>query len=62
MTINIHTLDNHIAFLRREIQRLDSFDADWAEKNAATMQEIIQILIDLRRQQSMTTMSGKMIK
>jgi hypothetical protein len=54
-------LDAQIAFLRREINRLGSLDAPWADTTMTVLQGIVETLTTVRRQIAMTGMSGKPI-
>ncbi|HSV90876.1 MAG TPA: hypothetical protein VLH80_07235 [Nitrospiraceae bacterium] len=66
MKVDIHKLDEQIKFLRDQASRLDDLRAkpgnQWATRNADMMRGIAATLLDLRREQQMTGMSGKKIE
>lgn len=66
MKLNVVTLDLQIKFLEEQAKRLEDLAArpgnSWAQRNADQMRGIKKLLEDLRREQQMTTMSGKPIE
>lgn len=61
MIVDVAQIDRHLAFLQREISRLVEIGSPWASKNAATLQEISEILRQLRQEGLMTGIGGKRI-
>lgn len=59
MIIDVAKIDQQLQFLQREISRLVEIDSPWANKNAATLQEIAETLRQLRQEKQMTGVGGK---
>ena len=63
MKTNVIVLDGQIKFLREQASRLRDMTArpgnGWAEQNATKMDRIVDVLLEVRRDLQMTTLSGK---
>lgn len=66
MALNITELDEHVVFLREQADRLEKLADErkyrWATIQSKRMRKIAQMLLDIRRDQQMTTMSGQRIE
>lgn len=65
MRTTVSQLDSQIKFLREQAARLRDLTArpgqQWAERNAARMDEIAETLTEFRRDMQMTGMNGERI-
>lgn len=66
MKLNIEKLDEQVIFLNEQASRLDKLGEkpgnQWARRQAEMMRAIATTLTEVRREQQMTTMSGKRIE
>jgi hypothetical protein len=61
MIVDVEKIDGHMRFLQREISRLVEIGSPWASRSAAQLQEISEILRQLRQDKQMTGIGGKRI-
>jgi hypothetical protein len=59
MIVDIPKLDQHIEFLNGEASRLMGLRSPWADRQAAKMKDIAEILRQLRQEKQMTGIGGK---
>lgn len=66
MRLNIKELDEQVIFLNEQAVRLDRIGEkpgnQWARRQAEVMRAIAKTLTEVRREQQMTTMSGRRIE
>lgn len=59
--VDITKLDADIKFLRDEADRLRAMSGAWAKSKAARFDEIVEFLVEVRRDHQMTGIGGKRI-
>jgi hypothetical protein len=60
--VDVEKIDQHLKFLRAEIEQLDGRAEVWAARKKRALESIVDTLAEVRRDKQMTTISGKRLE